>query len=45
VRADARRAPGHHDAATVVTPQFVDVSQVSDNFRHQDLASFKRCAA
>ena len=45
VRADARRAPGHDRTATVVSPQLVDVSQLSNNFRHQDFWSFARCAA
>src|ERR1700744_3381674 len=33
---DSRRATGHHRAATVVTPQLVDLSQVSSNFRYHD---------
>src|ERR1700739_1279732 len=46
--ADPRRASGHHSAATVVTPQLVDVSQGSGNFRYHDPCAFcslARCAA
>ena len=33
---DARRTPGHHGTATVVTPQLVDLSQLSSDFRYHD---------
>ena len=45
---DARRAPGHHATATVITPQLVDVSQRLDSFRDHDCCAFwslARCAA
>ena len=33
---DPRRTPSYDGTATVVTPQLVDLSQVSDNFRFHD---------
>ena len=36
VGADARRTPGHHGTATVVTPQLVDLSQGSGNYRYHE---------
>src|SRR6185437_1345266 len=47
VFADARRATGHHRAAAVVAPQFVDLSHGSNRFRHHFFccSSLRRCAA